>query len=197
LPETVVEVQFGGVGDPLTHKNWLEIITSFRARGIRVEILTNLDCITVEELDILHSNSLPQYALHLIVNLSAGNRQSYSIVRPRQSMQTFDRIIGNIEYLSALKKRDGHGVDITLLNVINKYNFQDMCEMVELGHLYNSRVWLKPLEVHSELHRRFEIPTSEMKTYNQLIQNAISLAKKYQIELSYDSLYYFKGEQGE
>lgn len=194
LPETVSIVQFGGVGDPLTHPNWHEIVCSYRQKGIRVEILTNLDCVTLEQLEVLHSLSRAQYSMHLYVNVSAGNRKTYSIIRPRQNEQVFDHIMKNVKFLSDLKKRDGFGVDLTLLHVINKNNYLEMSEMVSLGNKYNTRVWLKPLEVHSEIHKQFEIPSAERAPYSESLKNAIILSKELDVELIHDSLNYFKGE---
>ncbi len=195
LPETITEVQFGGAGDPLTHPNWLEIVCGFRKKGIRVEILTNLDCITPDQLETLHTFSKPQYGMHLYVNLSAGNRTTYSIIRPRQGEHVFDHVLKNVAHLSDLKNKEGFGADLTLLHVINKHNYQDMSEMVSLGHKYNARVWLKPLEVHSEIHKQYEIPSTEKKAYQETLQTAILLAKQLGVELIHDSLNYFKGEQ--
>ena len=195
LPETVDKIQFGGVGDPLTHPHWQDIVLSFRKRGIRVEILTNLDCINDTQLETLHNHSRSKYSMHLYVNLSAGTSKTYSIIRPRQDEKVFIRILKNIEFLKTLNARDNHGVCITMLHVINRYNYRDMSEMVKLGHQHKSRVWLKPLEVHSEIHKRFEIPSEEKHDYLRTMQEAISLAKELDVELIHDSINYFKGEK--
>lgn len=195
LPETVDEVQFGGVGDPLTHPEWLTIVKAFRKRGIRVEILTNMEYPNQHQLEELHTYSKTQYGLHLYINISAGNRATYSIIRPRQGHEVYDRVFKNIETLSELKKRDHYGVGMTLLHVINVHNYRDMKQMVELGHQYKTRVWLKPLEVHAEIHRNYEIPLEQKNQYEACLQAAIVRAKELDVELIYDSLNYFKGEQ--
>ncbi len=192
LPETVTGVQFGGVGDPLTHSNWLEIIQNFRHKGIQVEILTNLDCENQNDLKNLHLLSNPAKSIQLLVNLSAGNRKTYSIIRPRQSEQVFDKIFKNIEFLNELKNSDGYGVSFTFIHVINKLNYLEMEEMVLLGKKFNARVWLKPLEIHSETHNHYAITPNEKIAFKNSLQAAVDLAKKINVDLIHDDQY-FKG----
>lgn len=192
LPETVSLVQFGGVGDPLTHPHWLEIVTNFRDKGIKVEILTNFDGLNENQLKQLHALALPRYTMHLIINLSAATSETYSIVRPRQSKKTFEDILKNLSYLTNLRDINKYGVDLTFLHVINKYNFKEMVEMVEQAHKFGSRVWLKPLETHSDIHNRFSIPTNELGLYSEIRERAINLAEKLKVEISYDSENFLK-----
>lgn len=197
MPETIYEIQFGGVGDPLTHPNWLEIITKFRSRGIRTEILTNLDISDKNKLKTLSDYSNTHYGVKLYINLSAGTKETYHIVRPRQATTVFERVIDNIKFLNSFKSSEHIGANITLLHVINSLNFHEMVKMVEMGHNLKARVWLKPLEVHSEIHRKFEIQLNQKDEYLKILNDAIALSKKLDVELIYDSLNYFKGEQVE
>jgi MoaA/NifB/PqqE/SkfB family radical SAM enzyme len=98
-PETVNNVQFGGAGDPLTHPNWLELLREWRTRGVRVEVLSNFEYPTLEEIEEIHKLSRGSGGISFLVNVSAATPETYVKVRPRQNEQTFNQVISNLIYL--------------------------------------------------------------------------------------------------
>lgn len=169
LPFTVSEVQFGGAGDPLTHPNWLEILSKWRSKGVTLEVLTNFEYPSREEIEILHELARGNKSFRFIINVAAASPEIYKKVRPRQTTATFEKVISNIQYATELKRRDGEGLDIVMLQILNVYNYHESIEMVELAHKLGVDLWFKPLEVHSPIHKKFTIPIEKHEEFKDLM----------------------------
>lgn len=182
LPDTIKSVQFGGAGDPLTHPQWLDIISSWRSRGVALEVLTNFEYPTHEEIDVLHSLSKGR-RFDFMVNVSAATPETYKIVRPRQSTAIFEKVISNIRYSKNLKNRDGHGIRFTMIHVMNKHNFREAVEMVELAHELGASVWLKPLEVHSINHQKYSIEKEDLFLFQKTMASALKRADELEVKI--------------
>lgn len=187
-PETLQKVQFGGAGDPLTHPHWFEIISKWRSRGLAVEVLTNFEYPSKEEIEKLHSLSKGKRNFSFLINVSAATAQTYKKIRPRQSEDIFEKVLSNIRYAHKLRQRDGFGLNLTIVNIINAYNYSEAVKMVELASELNVGLWLKPVEVHSDLHQKFAIPQSELETYRTTLKAAARRAAELKVELSLEEL---------
>ncbi|MGZ3688022.1 MAG: radical SAM protein [Bdellovibrionota bacterium] len=155
LPIAFSGIQFGGAGDPMTHPNALEIIASARERGFGVEVLSNMEYFDSEDLDRLTElGGMQREDLHFIVNLSGATATTYVKTRPKQTAKTFQKVIGNLAKLTALREKNhGSGAHFTLMCVTNRLNFQDAPEYIRLAaELGASQVWFKPLEIHDPRH---------------------------------------------
>ncbi|MGZ3787085.1 MAG: SPASM domain-containing protein [Bacteriovorax sp.] len=183
LPDTIQTVQFGGAGDPLTHPNWLDIFSHWRSRGLSVEVLTNFEYPAPHDLESLHQLSKGRKTFDFLVNVSAATADTYRAVRPRQSKATFEKVISNIRYASNLKKRDGHGISVTIVNIINSQNFREAVKMIELAHELGAGVWLKPLEVHSELHNKYAISKEDRPLFCNIMEQALQRADELKVKL--------------
>jgi len=184
LPYTLQKVQFGGAGDPLTHPQWLPIISEWRSRGLTVEVLTNFEYPTAEEIEKLHTLTRGKRNFSFLINVSAATAETYSKIRPRQSKAVFEKVISNIEFAHQLRKRDGHGLALTIVNIINSQNYKEAVQMVELAHRLGVGIWLKPVEVHSHLHQKYSIPENELGEYKTLLKKAADRAAELGVELS-------------
>ena len=182
-PETVNSVQLGGAGDPLTHPNWLEIIAAWRTRGVRTEVLSNFEYPSFPEILEIHKLSRGSGGITFFVNISAVTAETYIKVRPRQNEETFNRVISNLFYLSKLKEKDRFGSNIILINIINSLNFHEVVEMVRLGSALRAQVWLKPLEIHNDIHKKFSIAPEQMKQFKSLLKEALSEAQRLNVTL--------------
>ncbi|MFA6237016.1 MAG: SPASM domain-containing protein [Bacteriovorax sp.] len=183
LPETIQSVQFGGAGDPLTHPRWLDVLSRWRSRGPSIEVLTNFEYPSFEQLESLHQLSRGGRTFDFMVNVSAATPEVYKTVRPRQSASTFEKVISNIRYSKNLQKRDGHGVSFTMIHIINVHNFREAVKMVELAHELNTGVWLKPLEVHSEIHKKYSVPKIDYPLFQQIIKQALKRADELKVRV--------------
>jgi wyosine [tRNA(Phe)-imidazoG37] synthetase (radical SAM superfamily) len=182
-PETVNSVQLGGAGDPLTHPHWLEIIAAWRTRGVKTEVLSNFEYPSFNEILEIHKLSRGSGGITFFVNISAVTAETYIKVRPRQNEETFNRVISNLFYLSKLKEKDHFGSNIILINIINSLNFHEVVEMVRLGSALRAQVWLKPLEIHNDIHKKFSIGPGQMKQFKTLLQEALDEAKRLNVTL--------------
>lgn len=183
LPFTIDEVQFGGAGDPLTHPQWLDIVSQWRNRGMTVEVLSNFEYPNYEQLEKLHEISKGDKNLRFIINVSAASAEVYTQVRPRQTSETFEKVISNIRYSANLKKRDGHGLDIVMLQIINVYNYKEAVKMVELAHELGVHLWLKPLEVHGPIHKKFIIPKNSYDEFKKNMSKVLIRSEELGVNL--------------
>ncbi|MBC7430357.1 MAG: hypothetical protein H7336_17215 [Bacteriovorax sp.] len=183
LPFTVREVQFGGAGDPLTHPNWLDIITRWRSRGMDMEVLSNYEYPSIADLDLLHRLGRGEKKFRFIVNISAATAEVYKLVRPRQTKEVFDKVISNIRYSAMLRNRDGYGVDIVMLQIINLYNYKEAVKMIELAAELGVAVWLKPLEVHGPIHKKFTIPFEDYDEFKIIMSRVLAKAEELKVKL--------------
>jgi wyosine [tRNA(Phe)-imidazoG37] synthetase (radical SAM superfamily) len=181
LPETIKFVQFGGVGDPLTHPQWLEILSRWRSRGLAVQVLTNFEYPNHDDLETLHALARGKRDIDFMINVSAATPEVYKIIRPRQSLAIFEKVISNIRYCNQLKNRDGFGVTFTMVHIINALNFREAVKMVELAHELQTCVYLKPLEVHSDTHIKYTIPKEEYPLFQKLMKQALERADELKV----------------
>lgn len=188
LPETVQKVQFGGAGDPLTHPQWFQILKRWRNRGFIVEVLTNFEYPSFEEIEKLHLLSKGIRNFSFLINVSAATAETYKTIRPRQSEDIFKKVISNIRYAHELRKRDGFGLSLTIVNIINSENYKEAVKMVELAHELGVGLWLKPLEVHSPLHLKYSIQEKNREDYKQTLKAASQKATELNVELSLEAL---------
>lgn len=185
LPETLQKVQFGGAGDPLTHPHWHEIISRYRSRGLIIEVLSNFEYPSFEEIEALHQLSKGKRNFSFLINVSAASAETYKAIRPRQSKAIFEKVLENIAHAHKLRVRDGHGLSLTILNIINSQNYKEAVKMVELAHQLGVGVWLKPLEIHSPIHTQYAITENESAHYSEIMARAAHRAEELGVEISF------------
>lgn len=178
LPHTVEKVQFGGIGDPLTHPNAIEFIVESRRRGFGVEVLSNFSYLDEEKIEALGEVSDAQGSLQFIVNLSAAHAETYVKVRPNQKVKDFDNV------LQAIRRAREKGIFIVLMSVVQRLNFSEMPDFVQLGQkLGVNRVWLKPMELHGSETQSYLIPEDEFAKYRAKARECLNLSQKLGVEL--------------
>lgn len=185
LPESVQSLQFGGMGDPMTHPNFVEFIRVARERGIRCEVLSNMDYFTEESImELSELGSSNKFGLHFIANISGASPEMYLKTRPRQTMKNYDRVMKTLHRLKEEREQNGRGVFVTMMCVMNNINYVEAPEYVDLAEKVGaSRVFLKPLEVHMAEHRRL-LPDDSIKTdYTRKIAEAVKIADRLGLEI--------------
>ena len=177
LPPTTELIQFGGVGDPLTHPNAIDFIAAARKRGFHVGVLSNLEYI--DETSIIRLNEyggIRDYDLKFFVNISGATEETYRKTRPKQSAAVFKNVISNIKSFSLLRDEyEGRGANFTLQIVVNALNFHEVHLYPDLAFESGAKtIYWKPMEVHVDWHRKYVIPESRMREYAQLLAKGLA-----------------------
>jgi MoaA/NifB/PqqE/SkfB family radical SAM enzyme len=157
-------IQFGGIGDPLMHESAVEIIAAARRRGFAVEVLSNMEYLSDDDIGLLHRlGSINSYEFHFIANVSAGTPELYVKTRPRQSEKTFEKVVRNLRLFRDLREQaGGAGVLITIMCVVNRLNCLGLLDVVRLAKEVGAlQVWFKPMEIHGDMHRSY-VPGDEL-----------------------------------
>jgi MoaA/NifB/PqqE/SkfB family radical SAM enzyme len=178
LPWTVRQIQFGGLGDPLMHKHAVDLIRAARERGFYVEMLSNMDYLSHEDIRVLHDlGGANFHDLHFIANVSGGDVDTYIATRPKQTVKSFDNVKQTLMTLSKLRTvNEGVGVNFTIMCVVNKHNCSALEKVASYAHTVGARkVWFKPMEVHGDYHKRI------LPEHDQLISMAKSLEAAIEI----------------
>jgi wyosine [tRNA(Phe)-imidazoG37] synthetase (radical SAM superfamily) len=184
LPDSLEMIQFGGMGDPLTHPDAMEFIVEAKKRGFSVEILSNFSYLTDVQIETLHEMSEPYGSIHFIVNLSAATAETYASVRPNQGAKSFERILNSIRLARGLAGHQKRGLRLTLMSVVNILNFHEMPDFVRLGHELNlEKVWLKPMELHGEDNQSVLIQNENHQKYKLKVIESLQMADVKRVEM--------------
>jgi wyosine [tRNA(Phe)-imidazoG37] synthetase (radical SAM superfamily) len=186
LPWSVKCLQFGGAGDPMMHESAIDFIAVARNKGLRVEILSNMEYITDKDITRLHDlGGINLYDLHFIVNISGATPDTYVKTRPRQTEKNFHKVVATITELSRLRRKSmNYGVNFTLMCVVTTNNCHELVEMIELARETGARkVWFKPLELHLPIHKSLVPKSEQMPVVIKNLSQALKLADDYGIEI--------------
>lgn len=116
-------VTIGGAGEPFMHKDIIRMIRYAKGAGLEVKIVTNGTMLTGRMAEDIVEAGLDE----LNVSLHAATPEVFSAVR-KSTPGSFFAITDALSALAALD-----GPDVTITNVIFKYNFREIEKMVDLG----------------------------------------------------------------
>lgn len=186
LPWSVRYIQFGGYGDPLMHENAVNFISAARRRGFSVEMLSNMEYLTDEDIQQLHDlGGIKMSHLHFIANVSGGTPQTYIKTRPKQSEKDFHRIVSILSKFSELREKNNNsGVHFTIMCVVNRQNCLELLDVAKLAKQTGaSRIWFKPMEVHADVHK-LQLPLAESrKALAKSLKDAVKFSEENGIEV--------------
>lgn len=186
LPWSVRSIQFGGFGDPLMHEHAVEFMAATRRRGFRVEILSNMEYLKDEDIELLTKlGGTNLHDFHFIANISAASPELYVKTRPKQTAKTFEKIIHNVSLFKKLKEENnGSGVHFTIMCVVTTINCESLHEMSKLAHeLGAARIWFKPMEIHHGTHTKYVPPKDQMGSMVKSLSEALKIADEHKIEV--------------
>jgi wyosine [tRNA(Phe)-imidazoG37] synthetase (radical SAM superfamily) len=187
LPWTVDSIQFGGVGDPLMHEHAVSFIAAARERGFKTEILSNMEYLEEEQIQKLHKlGGKTVHDLHFIANISGGSPEVYLKTRPKQTEKSFNKVIDNLIRFSELRKNESvlTGAAVTLMCIVTKNNCLSLFEVAELAKKIGAtRLWFKPLEVHSAHHEKIVPQPEMMKKVAEGMQQCLKFAEANNITI--------------
>ena len=124
----MTELQLQGMGEPMLHPRFFDMISYASARGISVSTNTNLTVLSERRAEECVRSGLAR--LH--VSLDAPSAASYEYIRVRAR---FDRVLRNLRRLIAARTRLGARLpDIRLVTVVMRRNLHELSGLVALAH---------------------------------------------------------------
>jgi len=124
---TMTELQLQGLGEPLMHPRFFDMVAYATARGIEVSTNSNLTLLTPAR-----AERLVQSGLHrLQVSIDGATPETYERIRVRSNWQ---RVIANLEGLVATKRRLGSDLPrVTMVVVVMRQNLDELADLVRLA----------------------------------------------------------------
>lgn len=124
----MTELQLQGMGEPMLHPRFFDMVTYAAARGIAVSTNTNLTVLSERRADECVRSGLAR--IH--VSLDAATAESYEYIRVRAR---FDRVVRNLRRLMAAKARLGSSrPDVQVVTVVMRRNLHELSGLVALAH---------------------------------------------------------------
>lgn len=167
LPDKIEILTFGGMGDPMTHTSFFEIVETAMQRGFKVSVISNFAYFTDDKVERLTQLASTDYgSIYFLVNLSAANAETYKAIRSNQTDKTFERVVGHLKLSGELREKYGRGIQYRIISVTTKDNYKDLPDMVALTkHVKGEDLWIKPLEIHGEESKKLLIKPEELLNY--------------------------------
>src|SRR5947209_7304842 len=124
----VQELHLQGLGEPMMHPRFFDMVTYATLKGIRVSTNSNLtllnerraECFVTSGLDCLHAS------------IDGATAETYERIRVRAH---FERVVGNLERLLAARKQLGScHPHLHLVMVVMRQNLHELPDLVRLAH---------------------------------------------------------------
>lgn len=121
------ELHLQGLGEPLMHPRFFDMVERAAARGIRVSTNTNLTLLTEKRAERCVRSGL--HTLH--ASLDSADAEIYEEIRPRAN---FTKVARNLAHLVEARKKLGSTQPaIRLIVVIMRRNLESLTELVEFA----------------------------------------------------------------
>jgi glycosyltransferase involved in cell wall biosynthesis/MoaA/NifB/PqqE/SkfB family radical SAM enzyme len=120
------EVYLAGGGEPFCHPDIKRIVAEIKARGLICNINTNFTLIDEETARFLAEQRVD----FMTVSVWAGTPETYSLLHPNKTEETFVQIKNILRYLNATKREVPR---IKVYNVISNINFQELPAMIDFA----------------------------------------------------------------
>jgi MoaA/NifB/PqqE/SkfB family radical SAM enzyme len=125
---TLRELHLQGLGEPMMHPRFFDMVTRATARGITVTTNTNCTLLTRERADRCVTSGLA--TLH--ASLDAASAATYERIRARAH---FDRVLRNLGHLRDAKRNLGSDTPrVRLVMVLMRQNLEELPSLVLLAH---------------------------------------------------------------
>ncbi|MGB9748645.1 MAG: radical SAM protein [Candidatus Woesearchaeota archaeon] len=123
-------IYLSGGGEPFMHPKIMDILRIIKDKGMVCGINTNFTLLNGDKIKELVDLKID----YLLVSLWASNPKTYLKTHPGQNKETFSRIKNNLKLLKKLKYENNTKLpQISLYNVIFKYNYAEVEEMFEFA----------------------------------------------------------------
>ena len=129
--EELRELHLQGLGEPMMHPRFFDMIEYAVEKGIRVTTNTNLTLLTTARAERCVTSGL--HGIH--VSIDGASAETYERIRARAH---FDRVVRNLERLMEARRRHASRLpDVQLVLVIMRQNLSELPELVRLAHQWS------------------------------------------------------------
>ena len=129
-----------GLGEPMMHPRFADMVRHATARGVRVTTNTNLTLLNPDRAERCVTSGLAE--VH--VSIDGANAATYERIRVRSK---FDKVQRNLTLLNATKARLGSATpDVSMVSVLMRQNLAELPDLVHLAHGHGmTRVFVQHL----------------------------------------------------
>lgn len=122
------EMHLQGLGEPMMHPRFFDMVAYAVAKGIKVSTNTNLTLLNERRAESCVTSGL--HSIH--ISLDGATAETYERIRARAH---FDRVVRNLERLVAARERlGGQNPRIRLVMVIMRQNLHELPDLVRMAH---------------------------------------------------------------
>ena len=126
--DALTELHLQGLGEPLLHPRFFDMVRHASERGIRVSTNTNMTVMTPEQAAQCVSSGL--HTMH--VSLDGASAASYEAIRVRAR---FDKVLRNLRRLMAARAAAGSELPhVGLVAVAMRQNIEELPQLLRLAH---------------------------------------------------------------
>ncbi len=116
-----------GLGEPMMHPRYFEMVSFAKSRGVRVTTNSNLTLLNPKRAELCVTSGLD----HLMVSIDGARPETYERIRLRGR---FQKVIRNVELLLEARSRLGASSPrLTMVVVIMRQNLDELPELVALA----------------------------------------------------------------
>lgn len=120
-----------GLGEPMMHPRFFDMVDYASGKGIRVTTNTNLTLLNARRAELCVTSGLE--SIH--VSIDGANAETYERIRIRAH---FDRVIRNLELLLAARRRHASELPhLKLVAVVMRQNLSELPDLVRLAHRWS------------------------------------------------------------
>ncbi len=129
--DTMTELHLQGLGEPMMHPRFFDMVAYATAKGIKVTTNSNLTLLNARRAERCVTSGL--HTLH--VSIDGATVEMYERIRVRAH---FDRVIRNLQLLLDTRQRlDSEYPHLKLVVVIMRQNLHELPDLVRLGHRWS------------------------------------------------------------
>lgn len=126
--EGLEELHLQGLGEPMMHPRFFEMVNYAARKGIKVSTNSNLTLLTARRAEQCLTSGLD--CLH--ASIDGATAEIYERIRVRAH---FDRVVGNLERLIELREQRGYTLPrVRMVMVIMRQNLHELPDLVRMAH---------------------------------------------------------------
>ena len=122
-------IRLTGGGEPFLYPRIMDVIKLVKEKGMNCDITTNFTLLDKEKIKKLFELNVDE----LVVSLWAGDADTYVKTHPNQTIETFERIKENLEFIAQYKEKLAKGPKVIMANVISNINYDKIEEMAKFA----------------------------------------------------------------
>lgn len=125
--EGVEDLHLQGLGEPMMHPRFFDMVEYAVAKGIRVSTNSNFTLLNARRAERCVRSGL--HKLH--VSIDGATPETYELIRVRAH---FDRVMRNLQLFAEARERTGAGPSIRMIVVAMRLNLHEFPDLVRLAH---------------------------------------------------------------